>query len=90
MIVSFVVFPERAHRLAREAAARVLDEMAKDLLDILMSFFRRADPAELSRIQDRVGATVVELQGIVEEFKRERPLSFHLQTRPCSSGTHCA
>jgi uncharacterized membrane protein YccC len=76
VIVSFLVFPERAHRLAREAAARVLDEMAKDLPAILMGFFQRADPAELSRIQDRVGATVVELQGTIEEFKRERPLSF--------------
>src|SRR5215813_9149676 len=76
VIVSFLVFPERAHCLAREAAARVLDEMAKDLPDILMGFFQRADPVELSRIQDRVGATVVELQGTIEEFKRERPLSF--------------
>src|SRR5215470_1765248 len=76
VIVSFLVFPERAHRLAREAAARVLDEMAKDIPDILAGFFQRADPAELSRIQDRVGATVVELQGTIEEFKRERPLSF--------------
>src|SRR5262249_3157479 len=76
LIVSCLVFPVLAHCLAREAAARVLDEMAKDLPDILMGFFQRADPAELSRIQDRVGATVVELQGTIEEFKRERPLSF--------------
>jgi uncharacterized membrane protein YccC len=76
VIVSFLVFPERAHRLVREAAARVLDEMAEDTPDILAGFFRRADPAELRRIQDRIGSTVAELQGVVEEFKRERPLSF--------------
>jgi len=35
VIVSFLVFPERAHRLAREAAARVLDEMAKDLSSLI-------------------------------------------------------
>src|SRR5215470_1873471 len=60
----------------QSALTRLLDEMAKDLPDILMGFFQRADPAELSRIQDRVGATVVELQDTIEEFKRERPLSF--------------
>src|SRR5215472_16020113 len=76
VIVSFLVFPERAHRLAREAAARVLDEMAKDIPDILAGFFQRADATELGRIQDRIGSTVSELQGVVEEFKRERPLGF--------------
>jgi len=76
VIVSFLVFPERAHRLAREAAARVLDEMAKDIPDILAGFFQRADATEPVRIQDRIGSTVSELQGVVEEFKRERPLGF--------------
>jgi uncharacterized membrane protein YccC len=76
VIVSFLVFPERAHRLARDAGARVLDEMAKDVPDILAGFFQKADPTELLRIQDRIGGTVAELQGVVEEFKRERPLSF--------------
>jgi uncharacterized membrane protein YccC len=41
VIVSFLVLPERAHRLAREAAARVLDEMARDLPDILAGFFQK-------------------------------------------------
>jgi hypothetical protein len=76
VIVSFLVFPERAHRLAREAAARVLDEMAKDIPDILVGFFQKADAPELLRIQDRIGGAVSELQGFVEEFKRERPLGF--------------
>lgn len=76
VIVSFLVFPERAHRLASEAAARVLDEMAKDIPDILAGFFQKADAAEILRIQDRIGNTVSELQGAVEEFQRERPLGF--------------
>jgi uncharacterized membrane protein YccC len=76
VIVSFLVFPERAHRLAGEAAARVLDEMAKDIPDILAGLFQKADAAALLRIQDRIGSTVSELQGVVEEFKRERPLGF--------------
>lgn len=76
VIVSFLVLPERARRLVREAAARVLDEMAKDIPDILASFFREADPTELLDIQDRIGGTVAELQSVVEEFRRERSFSF--------------
>jgi uncharacterized membrane protein YccC len=74
--VSFLVFPERAHRLTSEAAARVLYEMAKDVPQILTGLLQRADPAELLRLQDRIGGTVMELQSVVEEFKREKPLSF--------------
>jgi uncharacterized membrane protein YccC len=76
VIVSFLVLPERAHRLAREAAARALDEMAKESPKILAGFFQKTDPVELSRSQDRIGATVAELQGMVKECRRERPLSF--------------
>lgn len=75
VIISFVIFPERAHRLAAEAAARVLDEMARDLPEILAGFFQRTDAIELQRIQDRIGHMVSELQGVAEEIKRERPIS---------------
>jgi uncharacterized membrane protein YccC len=74
--VSFLVFPERAHRLTSEAAARVLYEMAKDVPQILTGLLQRTDPAELRRLQDRIGGAVAELQSVVEEFKREKPLSF--------------
>jgi hypothetical protein len=50
--------------------------MAKDIPDILVGFFQKADAAELRHIQDRIGGAVSELQGVVEEFKRERPLGF--------------
>ena len=76
VIVSFIVFPERAHRLAAEAAARVLDEMAKDIPDILAGFFQKADATKLRDIQDRIGRMVSELQGLAEEVQREAPVSF--------------
>ena len=76
VIVSLVVFPERAHRLARDAAARVLDEMAKDVPEILGRFFQRSDRTELLRIQDRIGRSVSELQGVVEEINHEKPVTF--------------
>jgi len=74
--VSLVVFPERAHRLALEAAARVLDEMARDLPAILAGFLKGPIGTDLRRIQDRIGRAVADLQSVVEEVKRERPLGF--------------
>jgi len=73
--VSLLVFPQRAHRLALEAAARVLDEMANDLPEILAGFFQGAEPTQLLRMQDRIGGAVADLQAVVEEVRRERPFS---------------
>ena len=74
--VSLLVFPERAHRLALEAAARVLEEMARDLPRILAGFLRSSVGTDLRQIQDRIGRAVADLQSVVEEVKRERPLGF--------------
>jgi uncharacterized membrane protein YccC len=74
--VSLLVFPERAHRLALEAAARALDEMAKDMPAILAEFFRNPPGTDLGRIQDRIGTAVAELQSIVDEVRRERSFVF--------------
>jgi uncharacterized membrane protein YccC len=76
VLVSFFVLPERAHRLACEAAAGVLDELAKNVPELLKAFFQKADPVEVLSIQNRIGQAVTELQSAIEEFKRERPLSF--------------
>ena len=76
VIVSLLVIPVRADRLAREAAARVLDEMAKDIPVILASLFANADKTELQDMQDRIGHLVAALQDVVEEIGRERPLIF--------------
>lgn len=76
VIVSLLVLPVRADRLAREAAARVLNEMAKDLPAILAGEFRGADRTELREMQDRIGRLVALLLGIVEEIGRERPITF--------------
>ena len=56
VIVSFIVFPERAHRLAAEAAARVLDEMAKDIPDIWRVFSN--EPMRPSSRTFKVGSAV--------------------------------
>jgi uncharacterized membrane protein YccC len=74
--VSLLVFPVRAHRLAREAAARVVNEMARDLPEILAGFFKGSGAIDLQHIQDRIGGAVAELQSMVEEVERERPVAF--------------
>jgi uncharacterized membrane protein YccC len=76
VIVSLLVIPVRADRLAREAAADVLDEMARDMPSILRNLFRRVEPTELQQAQDRIGGSVAALQEVVEEIERERPLTF--------------
>jgi uncharacterized membrane protein YccC len=76
VIVSLFVVPVRADRLAREAAASALDEMAKDVPAILASLFRSVDRTELQKMQDRIGRYVATLQEVVEEIERERPVTF--------------
>ena len=75
VVVSFLVFPERAHRLARDAAGRALEEMATGVPAILAGFSRNFDGGELQRVQGRIGSAVAELQGLVEEVERERPIN---------------
>lgn len=76
VIVSLLVIPVRADHLARETAARVLDEMAKALPRILANFFRKTDLTALQNLQDRIGHSVAALQGLIEEIQSERPVTF--------------
>jgi Fusaric acid resistance protein-like len=76
VIVSLLIVPVRADHLAREAAARVLGEMAKDLPEILARLFTNSDRAALQAMQDRIGRSVSALRDIVEEMEREKPITF--------------
>jgi uncharacterized membrane protein YccC len=69
--VSLLVFPERAHRLGLEAAARTLEQLAR-VLPLLLAGLQKLDPAVITRIQDDIGEAVSALQGKVAEAKRER------------------
>jgi hypothetical protein len=82
VITSFLVFPERAHRLACEAGARVLDEMAGDVAEIFAGFFRPVDRNQVLFLQDRIGHTVSDLQGLVAEVESERPVNFVVAPDP--------
>src|SRR5271165_5045536 len=67
--VSVLVFPERAHGLGLEAAARILDRMADLLQKLLTAFIRNLDMAEIRRLQDDLGGSVTVFQALAAEAK---------------------
>jgi hypothetical protein len=79
MIVSLLVFPERAHGLGLGAAARILDQLARVLPQLLAGFTRKIDVADAGRIQDETGRAVAGFQALAEEAKRERLISLAAQ-----------
>ena len=72
VVVSLVVFPEHAYRLGRNAAAGILRQMAGVLAELMTGFMLERDPAEFSRLQDRIGAAVAEFQRLTAEMLHER------------------
>jgi uncharacterized membrane protein YccC len=80
LMVSFAVFPARAHAHATEAAASLLDELAKVLPDLFSGFTGSLDPATLQAIQGSIGQAIGRLDAIYIEAKRERMT--HLASEP--------
>jgi uncharacterized membrane protein YccC len=78
--VSLLVFPERAHGLGLEAAARILHQLAQVLPQLLGGFTQKIDASEVRRIQEETGRAVAAFQAIAAEAKRER--SVHLVAEP--------
>src|SRR6202795_2939336 len=67
--VSFVVFPERAHGLAIEAAARLIELMAAGLGELLDGCIGTLDSGSVRRMQDEIGDAVVRLGTIEAEVR---------------------
>jgi uncharacterized membrane protein YccC len=80
--VSLLVLPERAHGLGVEAAARILERMAKVLPELLVGSLRHLDQKEIRRIQDDVGGAVAAFQQIATEARRERLVAFAREPDP--------
>jgi uncharacterized membrane protein YccC len=70
--VSFLIFPERAHGLAIEAGARLLELMATALGELLDGFTRNLDAGSVQRIQDGIGEVLARIGTIESEVRRER------------------
>src|ERR1700722_2760675 len=72
LLVSLTVFPARAHALAIEAAARMLELVAQALQDLFAGFTGALDAASIQPIQERIGKSIAQLDVIHAEVKRER------------------
>jgi uncharacterized membrane protein YccC len=84
LIVSFLVLPSSAHRQMRQAAARILDLMARALTALVDGLRRGLDSDELHRLQDGIGQGLNEINTIALEAERERKarLSSEADTGP--------
>ncbi len=72
LLVSVFVFPARAHGLAIDGAAHMLDLIARALHGLLAGFRQGLDIMELHQIQDGLGQAISKLESIGDEARRER------------------
>jgi uncharacterized membrane protein YccC len=72
LAVSLLVLPARAHSLAIEAAAQMLDLAARSLPELFAGFVQTRDAAEMGSMQDSIGQAVVRLDAIAVEAGHER------------------
>jgi uncharacterized membrane protein YccC len=82
VLVSLLVFPERAHHMRLTAATRLLEQFARDLPQLLTGFTAELDAAENSRIQNDIGAGVTRFQQITTEAQHELLLTLAAQPDP--------
>ncbi len=75
VLVSLLVFPERADGMGVEAACRILNQMAELLPKLLARISQDVDRVSIGLAQTRLGDAVTKFQGLAEEAKRERIVS---------------
>jgi uncharacterized membrane protein YccC len=76
VIVSMLVFPQRAHGLGPDAGAVILDRLANALPELLAGVSHEIDQLRALRIQDEIGQAVISFQTIADEARRERMVNF--------------
>jgi uncharacterized membrane protein YccC len=82
VVVSLLVLPERAHALGRDAAAHILELLARLLLKLLAGFTQRLDVAETTRMQQEAGRALAAFQAIAAEAKSERTINLVAEPDP--------
>ena len=70
--VSLLVLPEHAHGLGREAAGRILNQLADLLPRLLAMASGDADRIQIGIAQTRLGDAVTKFQALAAEARRER------------------
>jgi uncharacterized membrane protein YccC len=81
-VVSLLVFSQRAHGLGGEAAAQILERMAKGFPELLTGFTQRLDANKVRQLQDDLGGSVIAFQEIAAEAKRERLVALGSEPDP--------
>lgn len=82
VIVSLLVFSQRAHGLGVEAAAQILQRMAKGFPELLAGYTQRLDADKTRQLQDDLGRSVIAFQEIAAEAKRERLVALGSEPDP--------
>jgi uncharacterized membrane protein YccC len=84
LLVSALVVPSSAHRLTRQAAAGMLEQMAAAMVDLMAGVRDGLELTELNRVQDAIGLTLIDLNTVGNEAERERSarLSSEADTGP--------
>jgi uncharacterized membrane protein YccC len=82
IIVSLLVFSQRAHSLGVEVAAQILHRMAKVFPELLAGFTQRLDANKMRQLQDDLGRSVIAFQQIAAEAKRERLVALGAEPDP--------
>lgn len=82
VIVSLLVFPERAQQMRLKAAVSLLRRLARNLPRLLAGCTGGLDPAENSRIQNDIGAAVADFQQITTEAQHELLITLAAQPDP--------
>lgn len=72
LVVSHMVFPARARVLAREAAAEMLDLVARALPELFAGFTESRDAVAIQSIQRGIGAAFSRLDRMEQEAQHER------------------
>lgn len=78
LVVSYLVFPERAGALARQAAGRMLELMAQSLPELMNGVMQGTDHAVLLRVQNAIGDTLARYNAAAAEARHERLRPFSL------------
>jgi uncharacterized membrane protein YccC len=72
LAVSLLVLPARAHTIAIEAAAQMLDLAATSLPELFAGFTETRDPAQMAKIHDNLGQALARLNTVTAEAKLEQ------------------
>ena len=82
MAVSLLVLPARAHALGLDAAARVLEYLARVLPLLVERFQTKINTFDNQLVQDEIGRTVKAFEEIAVEAQRERLINFVAEPDP--------